>query len=633
MSTSRIVPLVAAGLITAGLTACAPGIDGSPQQLADQTAEALIRGDFSQTTMVDGFPADAAAARNRAYAGLGEAPLRVDVLHVEKEDDLPRARGTLRLTWDLPGEGADLSVEAPIRMRVSEGAWALAWEHSLLGVPKGQHIEVRTVALPRADIVDRDGEPLVRPRPVWRFGIDKTKVSPEKAVGSARLLAKAAELDPKAYSESVQAAGEQAFVDLITYRAGDEAGARLRERARRIEGAAALEEERVLGPTRTFAQPLLGSVGPVTAEMVEQDPQRHTPGDVAGLTGLSAAYDDQLIGQPGQQVVTVDSHTGARQETLLERPATPGTPLTTTIDTGLQRVAEEALSEVDPPSALVALDHTTGEVLALANGPGSMGADTALSAQYAPGSTFKLATALVLLRHGMTPDSEVRCEPHLVVDGYRFNNVPGYPAEALGDISLTTAMAHSCNTALISLRDQVPMPELAQAAADLGLGSVWGMPVTAFSGSAPRTAGTDTEHAASLIGQGKVLASPTSMAAFAGSIAQGRIVVPKVVKGQSAPATQSALTPREAEQLRTLMRAVVSEGGASMLADNPGPAVYAKSGTAEFGDESPPQTHVWMIAIQGDLAVAVFVEEGEFGSTTAGPIMDTFLTAALAEQG
>lgn len=79
------------------------------------------------------------------------------------------------------------------------------------------------------------------------------------------------------------------------------------------------------------------------------------------------------------------------------------------------------------------------------------------------------------------------------------------------------------------------------------------------------------------------------------------------------------------------MRSVVTEGGASMLADNPGPEVYAKSGTAEFGSEDPPRTHVWMIAIQGDLAVAVFVEEGDFGSTTAGPIMDAFLTAAAQE--
>lgn len=627
----RTSTLFVTGLLAVALSACEPGIQGSPREVAELTAAALASGDFTQAPMVDGLPADASAERETAYAGLGEAPLTVQVVNVRKDDELPRAEGTLRLTWDLPGEGEDLTLESPMRMKVSEGVWALSWEHALLGVPRGQRLEARTLPAGRADILARDGDPLVTARPVWRFGIDKTKVEPSDVGTSAKALAKAAGLDPEGYAESVEQAGEQAFVDLITYRTGDREAMELRGKIQDVQGAVALEEERVLGPTRSFAQPLLGTVGPVTAEMVEKDPDRYAAGDVAGLTGLSAAFDDQLTGTPGLRVVTVDATTGLRQDTLLERPVGEGTPLTTTLDPGLQRIAEQSLADTEPPSALVAMDHATGEVLAMANGPGSKGADTALSAQYAPGSTFKLASALVLVRRGITPDSRVRCDPHLVVDGYRFNNVPGYPDDALGDIPLSTAMAHSCNTALINLRDQVPMDELASAASDLGIGAVWGMPVTAFSGSLPAEADSDTEHAASLIGQGRVLASPTAMAALASSIAQGRIVLPKVIDGQQAPSPDSSLTPQEAAQLRTLMRSVVTEGGASMLADNPGPEVYAKSGTAEFGSEDPPRTHVWMIAIQGDLAVAVFVEEGDFGSTTAGPIMDAFLTAAAQE--
>jgi cell division protein FtsI/penicillin-binding protein 2 len=160
------------------------------------------------------------------------------------------------------------------------------------------------------------------------------------------------------------------------------------------------------------------------------------------------------------------------------------------------------------------------------------------------------------------------------------------------------------------------------------MGAAWEMPVTAFSGGVAQEAGSETEHAASLIGQGRVLASPAAMAAVAATVAQGRPVVPRVVLDQEVPEPQSALTPQEAEDLRAMMRAVVTEGGASMLADNPGEPVMAKSGTAEFGSEDPPLTHVWMIAIQGDLAVAVFVAEGEFGSTTAGPLVDEFLTGA-----
>jgi cell division protein FtsI/penicillin-binding protein 2 len=77
-----------------------------------------------------------------------------------------------------------------------------------------------------------------------------------------------------------------------------------------------------------------------------------------------------------------------------------------------------------------------------------------------------------------------------------------------------------------------------------------------------------------------------------------------------------------------MMRAVVTEGGASMLADVPGEPVLAKTGTAEFGGETPPRTHAWVVALRGDLAVAVFVEEGELGSTSGGPLMEAFLRGA-----
>jgi cell division protein FtsI/penicillin-binding protein 2 len=53
------------------------------------------------------------------------------------------------------------------------------------------------------------------------------------------------------------------------------------------------------------------------------------------------------------------------------------------------------------------------------------------------------------------------------------------------------------------------------------------------------------------------------------------------------------------------MRAVVTEGGAQLLNDVPGEPVLAKTGTAEFGSETPPRTHAWVVALQGDLAVAV----------------------------
>jgi cell division protein FtsI/penicillin-binding protein 2 len=93
----------------------------------------------------------------------------------------------------------------------------------------------------------------------------------------------------------------------------------------------------------------------------------------------------------------------------------------------------------------------------------------------------------------------------------------------------------------------------------------------------------------------------------------------------AAPDVAVPLGAEEATTLGTLMRAVVTQGSGSFLADVPGEPVGAKSGTAQFGTEQPPRNHAWMIAVQGDLAVSVFVEEGDLGTTTAGPLLEAFL--------
>ena len=79
-----------------------------------------------------------------------------------------------------------------------------------------------------------------------------------------------------------------------------------------------------------------------------------------------------------------------------------------------------------------------------------------------------------------------------------------------------------------------------------------------------------------------------------------------------------------------MLRGVVTDGSGRGLLDVPGPPVIAKTGTAEFGTGDDLQTHAWMIAAQGDLAVCVFVDVGASGSGTAGPILEAFLRAARA---
>ena len=308
-----------------------------------------------------------------------------------------------------------------------------------------------------------------------------------------------------------------------------------------------------------------------------------------------------------------------------------GDPLATTLVPRLQQAAERILAPVGPPSALVAIRPSTGEILAAASGPGSAGYSTATVGQYAPGSTFKAVSSLALLRSGLTPDATVNCPRSTVVDGKTFENYDDYPSGANGRITFAQAVANSCNTALIDLRDKAD--DLAGAAASLGLGVDHDLGFPAYFGQVPEPE-SETSRAASMIGQGQVLASPMAMAAVAASVQEGRTVVPYLLSEQTpdeAVGPGEELGEAESIALHNLLRGVVTTGSGRGLADVPGPPVIAKTGTAEYGepkrDGSLP-THAWMIAAQGDLAVAAFVEDGESGSGAAGPLVEQMLRTA-----
>ena len=384
-----------------------------------------------------------------------------------------------------------------------------------------------------------------------------------------------------------------------------------------------------LGPTREFAQSLLGTVGEATAEIVEKSKGKIGVGSLVGLSGLSLRYDDRLRGKPSISVNAVSDEKNARPRELHVSKANPGKPLRTTIDAQVQQSAEGILSNLTPASAIVAIRPSSGEIVAMANGPGGNGENLAATGRFAPGSTFKVVTALALLRSGLKPTSPVVCASTLTVDGREFRNYSDYPASFTGRIDLRSAIANSCNTALIANRSRTQQQQLATAAAALGLGPDVDLGTPAYLGSVPRKA-QGTEHAASMIGQGRILASPLAMAVVAASIAKGSRVNPTVLADKpTKPAAEpaEALTGAEAKQLREMFRAAVTRGSGTFLSDVPGGPVSAKTGTAEYGEDNPLRTHAWMIASQGDLAVAVFVADGESGSQTAGPLLEEFLRA------
>lgn len=557
---------------------------------------------------------------------MGESAWSVTVQSVEEVPDAePERRAvTFDVTWELEQVDVPWTYVTSAELELVDEQWQVDWSPALLhpDLAAGDQLVLHRLSAERAEVLDGDGAPLVTERPVYRIGIDKTRVAPDAQSTSAQQLAELLGVDAERFAERVASAGDEAFVEAITFREADAAD--VLDDVDDIEGARALEDTMLLAPTRTFARPILGTAGEATAEIIEESEGRVQQGDVVGLSGIQLGYDETLAGNAG---VRVDiQRPDGDPVTVYEQEPTAGEPVTTTFDVDLQVAAERVLADVAPPSAIVAIEPSTGHVLAAASGPGGEGYSTATLGQYAPGSTFKIATTLALLRAGLGPDDAVQCPATVTADGREFSNYSDYPSSQRGGITLRTAFAQSCNTAFIGQRDDVPQADLAAAAAALGIGVDADAGVPAYAGSVPAEA-TGTAHAAAMIGQGEVLVSPLAMAAAAASVAAGETVVPVIVAGDQEPPLDS-LSADEGEQLAELMRAAVEDGTANALLDVPGEPVGAKTGTAEYGTDVPPATHGWMIAIQGDLAVAVFVEDAESGSVTAGPLLEDFLRAA-----
>ncbi|MET3962001.1 cell division protein FtsI/penicillin-binding protein 2 [Marmoricola sp. OAE513] len=599
------------------------------QKAADAFAVALTKGDVKETA----FTTTTAAA---AYTSLAKPLQRLGPKVEAGEVEVDGSKATTELSWDLSGWKHSTTVA----LTKKGSTWQVVWKPTVLeaSLKDGETIAVTGLKATRGNIVGANGEPIVEPRDVIRFGIDKAQAA-EKNPGAdlpaaARRLAALLDVTPEPFVKQVSKAGPKAFVQAIVQRENDVKQSTLAA-LDDIPGARSIADKLPLAPSKEFAAALLGTVGPATADLIKKSDGRLAIGDDTGLSGLQLRYDRELAGTRGfkvtaQEPAQKNGNTGVvSPRVLFTQEPVDGTNLQLSLDRKLQSKAQDLLDRYGPASALVAIKPSTGEVLVAASGPGSKGYNTATFGQYAPGSTFKIISSLALLRFGMKPTTSVSCPARETVNGKQFKNYSDYPSNRIGKITLRDAVANSCNTAFISSRGKIKGTALADAAASLGFGEDHDIGFPAYFGQVPAPA-SETEAAADLIGQGKVLASPMAMATVVASVVHGSTVVPNLVAGVDKATASPAkpLTSEEATSLRALMHAVVTDGSGRFLSALQPPDIIAKTGTAEFGSKTPLQTHTWMVGAQGDLAVAVFVDIGESGSQTAGPVLADFLRAA-----
>jgi cell division protein FtsI/penicillin-binding protein 2 len=438
------------------------------------------------------------------------------------------------------------------------------------------------------------------------------------------ILARTLQIDGRALAKTVARFPAQDFLPVITLRRT--AYERVRPIIHPLKGVHFQTGVLPLGPTPTFGRAVLGQVGAATATAIRSAGPLALPSDNIGLNGLQLVYQRRLAGTPSGRVELVDS-TGRVLSKLFSINGHPGSPVHTTLSLRLQQAAESALPKTSRPAALVAIQASTGQILAVANRPADSTYDVGLDGGYPPGSTFKVVTTAALLARGFDPSSQVACPPSITVDGKRFTN---YAGESVAGATFLEDFAKSCNDAFISLAPRLRPGDIGAEARHFGFGSRWTLPLASYSGQAPPPRNA-IERAADMIGQGNILASPLNMALVAAAVDSGTWR-PPVILLQPRPAQRTSphvIDPTTVSELHRLMRAVVTSGTGT-AADLPGAPVFGKTGTAEFGSGNPPPTDAWFIGFRGDIAFAVVVQGGGVGGLVAAPIAARFLRAAVA---
>jgi cell division protein FtsI/penicillin-binding protein 2 len=486
------------------------------------------------------------------------------------------------------------------------------------GMTDKEQLAVVSQFYPRSEITDSTGQSLIVPSKVVQVGVYPGKLSDPGKTAAA--LSAVTQIPADQIEGQIEENPQSDFLELITYTPAEYASM-----AKTLTGIPGLQVRQVTEPLfDTIAPDIVGTVGTESSTVLRTDGVQYRPGTTVGLTGLEATFQRQLVGTPRTDVVLQQAGTAAVD--LKTWPGVRGAPVRTTLDSGVQLAADDALSQVPTSAAIVAVQASTGKILAVASqAAGGMPTLDPLAGQYEPGQAFTIISSAALLSSGhLTPSDPVPCPSSNSVDGTVFTNDP--PEPNLGSSpSFQADFSHACATAFAGgLSLSLSGSDLGKASSAFGIGG-WELPVSSyFAGQTGQPSG-EGALAADMIGTGGVRVSPLGMALAASVVASGRWHAPSLVWGMTDP-TSAPRTP-ESDQVLAALRSLMQSAMQTQRnqAANVGGNVAGQSGSAPFG--SGPLRSNWFVGYQGDIAFAVVQLSNAAAAPTASaaPLAGTFL--------
>ncbi|HEX4257189.1 MAG TPA: penicillin-binding transpeptidase domain-containing protein [Streptosporangiaceae bacterium] len=613
---SRWAAGACAGILGLGalLSACSSG--PGPQDTGSAYLSDWSRQDWAgMQKLVTSPPADFTAVNQAAFTGLTVQKASFTGGTVTTKDST--AREPVTENFQLKGLGP-ISLKTTLRLKKVSGKWLVSWAPSTITPKLGakDKLSVQLTWPARAAILGANGQALTSQASNVTIGVEGSRIKDAASLTKALVTAGATQQQASSAISAAQA--HPSFFEPV-FTVSQARYQQLKPTVYPLPGTVFESSAAQQATTSGLSSGIVGTVGAVTAEELKNLGGAYNASSVVGQTGLEASAEKQLAGTPTAtaQVVTAK---GAPVATLATLRGHAGTTVKTTIDPAVQNAAEAALSGEKKSAALVAVDASTGDLLAVAN-VNAGGYDQAVLGGFPPGSTFKVLTSTALIGKGLTPASAASCPKTATVDGEVFNN-----AEGEGQVSdLLHAFAQSCNTAFIQLAtSKLQAADFPAVAAQYRLGKDIQMGTPAFTGSVPEPK-DQADLAATSIGQGRVLVSPLNMAMVAAAVDTGTVRAPRLVTGApDETAATSQLPANVVTDLHQMMAQVVASGTAAGQG-LPG-GTDAKTGTAEYGTGKPLKIDAWLMGFKGNVAFAVLVTNSSGnGGPTDGPIAASFL--------
>ena len=448
----------------------------------------------------------------------------------------------------------------------------------------------------------------------------------------------------------------------------------LQEKMRKFEGFY-IQKRSLRAYQTTIGANVLGDIGEVNRSIISKQPY-YKLGDLIGKQGVEKTYEQTLRGLKGIKFIQKDrfnKNIGPYKDGTYDTLPKPGKDITITIDSKLQAYGE--LLMTNKRGGIVAIEPGSGEILAMISGPSYnpnllVGRDRSknftklyndsiakplfdrgLQAMYPPGSPFKTLNALVALQEGVvTTEERFSCSM-----GYRYGNSKMGCHAHSSPVNMNSGIYQSCNAYFANvyrrIMDKYDSPAEGMDAwsthiKSFGLGNYLNNDLSVGQpGKIPDAQTYDRAYGknnwyttytlSNAIGQGEVLATPIQLANMAAAIGnRGYYFTPHIIKNIEGDTVDinyttpkyTTIDRKHFEPVVQGMYDVYNKGTASTLQVE-GIEICGKTGTAENfaiidGTKTQLTDHSIFVAFapkdNPTIAIAVFVENGYFGSRFAG---------------